>query len=128
MSDHDPNTAPNGNTSTVPPSAHHHAECTGCGETSHILLPLADLLKAVASTLQAHPSHPMSAPPSLPDLTPNGNGTSDNNGIKPFAVSPLSQVFRSVFDKHSPTSIFPAAKEKNGASEKETTKSETNQI
>jgi hypothetical protein len=49
-SDHDPK---NGNTAQLPPP---HS-CTGCGDSSHILYPLADLLKAVASSLQSQSGH-----------------------------------------------------------------------
>lgn len=36
--------------------------CTACGDTSHILLPLADLLKAVASSLQNQTGHAHAVP------------------------------------------------------------------
>ncbi|CAN5513601.1 hypothetical protein BH10CYA1_BH10CYA1_53270 [soil metagenome] len=43
----------NGSTAQLPPL---HS-CTGCGDSSHILYPLADLLKAVASSLQSQSGH-----------------------------------------------------------------------
>ncbi|HEY9731940.1 MAG TPA: hypothetical protein V6C89_08510 [Drouetiella sp.] len=76
-SDHDPNNGKNGGTAQLPPlpppaSAHAHTsatipgppqasasphQCPGCGDSSHILYPLADLLKAVASSLQSQSGH-----------------------------------------------------------------------
>ncbi|MBS2004468.1 MAG: hypothetical protein JST44_23370, partial [Cyanobacteria bacterium SZAS LIN-5] len=76
-SDHEPNNGKNGGTAQLPspplpasPHAHSSApitasphapnsphQCPGCGDSSHILYPLADLLKAVASSLQSQNGH-----------------------------------------------------------------------
>lgn len=76
-SDHDPNNGKNGGTAQLPSpplpaSPHTHSsaplsaspqapasphQCPGCGDSSHILYPLADLLKAVASSLQSQNGH-----------------------------------------------------------------------
>ncbi len=76
-SDYDANNGKNGGTAQLPspsqplsPQAHPSAsitalpqapasphQCPGCGDSSHILYPLADLLKAVASSLQSQSGH-----------------------------------------------------------------------
>ena len=100
MSDHTTNTTPNGSNGIAHREGHSPSDCSGCGETSHILLPLADLLKAVASTLQAHPSHPLAEHPIIGSETPSDLGALPEVPSV-FGKGAFSHAFRSVFDKHA---------------------------
>lgn len=111
------NGAPHGGAGVAHPEpqshshSHSHPECSGCGETSHILLPLADLLKAVASTLQTHPSHSLPGPSENHqpvETTPVNEGPQAN-----AEPSLITQAFRSAFDRRpaAPTSLTVGVRE-----------------
>src|SRR5579885_367999 len=72
--------------------------CAACGDTSHILLPLADLLKAVASTLQNQTPHNHDQDPELSGI--DFEKQSINDGAKQLNESLLRNHVTSHWKNH----------------------------
>lgn len=134
-SDHDPNNGKNGGTAQLPPpplptstngahssapmAASPHApasphSCTGCGDSSHILYPLADLLKAVASSLQSQNGHsPEQAAEQLQEENirqTSAQSVDSKENSKPLAETAQQNAARSFMESFAQTMNAPLFK------------------